>query len=428
MRRRPVTRPPLALPRALAAAGLATTTLLALSAVPGGAASADSPADLSAGTTVNSAEAAVTATATFNDPGGDTAAQNRIRDHVVDLVNRAESGSTISVGMYNFTDDNVSAALAAASARGVGVRILLDHTTRVTTGGEYDTLAAKLGTDRTKNSWVYACPAGRGCLGDRKLPGDPDGAINHNKFFLFSATGGAKNVVVQSSANLTGVQRTDLFNNAVTLPDSGLYAVYQAYFADLLAYGTSAKGLDHYYKTPTASPYKAYFFPRKEAAGASYDSDASTDTVKLILDNVDCAGGATKIRMAANLFTRREVASKLVALKNAGCGVYLAHDGAPGSMGAGVESIVSGKLTQRVQCYEDRGANVAKAGLHSKYLLVEGVYDGVSGRKLVWTGSHNYTYPALRANDETLLKIDVPALYDQFRANHDRLMTYCAGS
>ncbi|BAU83735.1 hypothetical protein SLA_2818 [Streptomyces laurentii] len=415
MRRRPATRPPLA----LAAATIATTGLLALSAVPGSAAPAE-PA------LAEPEAAAVTTTATFNDPGGDAGARNRIRDHLVDLVKRAESGSTISVSMYTFTDDDVTAALAAATARGVGVRVLLDHTTLTTSGGEYDALARALGTDRTKNSWVYACPAGRGCLGDRRLPSDPDGAINHNKFFLFSATGGAKNVVVQSSANLTGVQRTDLFNNAVTIVDSGLYGVYQDYFADLLSYGTAGAGLDHYYKTPASGPYKAYFFPRKEAPGTAYDADASTDTVKLILGNVDCAGG-TQVRMAANLFTRREVASKLVDLKNAGCGVYLAHDGTPGSTGAGVESILSGRLTRRVQCYEDRGADTAKAGLHSKYLMVEGTYAGVPGSKLVWTGSHNYSYPALRANDETLLKIDVAALYDQYRANHDRLMEYCAG-
>jgi phosphatidylserine/phosphatidylglycerophosphate/cardiolipin synthase-like enzyme len=415
------------MPLALAAATLATTGLLALSTVPGNATPATTSAATPAATPADTEAAAVTTTATFNDPGGDTAAQNRIRDHIIGLINQAESGSTITVSMYNFTDNETSAALVAAKARGVGIRVLLDHTTLATSGNEYAALADKLGTDRTKSSWVYACPAGRGCLGARKLPSDPDGAINHNKFFLFSATGGAKNVVVQSSANLTGVQRTDLFNNAVTIVDSGLYDIYRAYFADLLSYGTAPTGLDHYYKTPATGAYKTYFFPRKEAAGTSYDADASTDTIKLILDNVSCTSG-TKVRMAANLFTRREVATKLVALKNAGCGVYLAYDGTPGSMGAGVESILSGKLTQRVQCYEDRGANAAKAGLHSKYLMVEGTYDGVAGRKLVWTGSHNYSYPALRANDETLLKIDVPALYDQYRANHDRLMAYCAGS
>ncbi|MFJ9829637.1 phospholipase D-like domain-containing protein [Streptomyces sp. NPDC101160] len=397
-----------------------TRPLLALAAAAGLLTAAPAPA--------GAAPAPVTTTATFNDPSGDATAQNRIRDHIADLVGRAEPGSTISASMYNFTDDTVAAALAAARTRGVNVRVILDHTTLTTPGNEYANLARDLGTDRTQGSWVYACPAGRGCIGTRQLPDDPDGAINHNKFFLFSATGGAKDVVVQTSANLTGLQRTDLFNNAVTVVDSGLYGIYQSYFADLLAYGTSPTGLDHYYRTPSSGPYKAYFFPRKEAAGTAYDSDASTDTIKLILDNVDCAGGATQVRMAANLFTRREVATKLVELRNAGCTVILAHDGAPGSMSTDVESILYGRLTKRVQCYEDRGTGVNKAGLHSKYLLVEGTYAGVAGKKLVFTGSHNYTYPALRSGDETLLKIDDPALYDLYRANHDQLMTYCAGS
>ncbi|MFD5324567.1 phospholipase D-like domain-containing protein [Streptomyces sp. NPDC127092] len=375
------------------------------------------------------AEAPVTTTATFNDPSGDATAQNRVRDHITDLIGRAPAGSTITAGLYTFTDDSVTDALGAAKTRGVNVRVIVDHTSATMAGGEYDRLVTRLGTDRTQGSWVFACPAGRGCIGSRQLPGDTDGAINHNKFWLFSSTGGADDVVVQTSANMTGVQRTDLFNNAVTIVDSGLYGIYQAYFADLLHHGSSTGGLSHYYKTPTSptGPYKAYFFPRQEAAGSSYDSDASTDTVKLILDNVSCAGG-TQVRMAANLFTRDEVASKLVALKNAGCSVILAHDGAPGSMSAGVESVISGKLTQRVQCYEDRGTGVAKAGLHSKYLLVEGTYDGVAGRKLVWTGSHNYTYPALRANDETLLKIDNAALFGLYKTNHQYLMSYCAGS
>ncbi|MFI8827602.1 phospholipase D-like domain-containing protein [Streptomyces sp. NPDC053431] len=391
---------------------LALTAAVGLLAVPSPAGAADAP---------------VTTTATFNDPSGDATAQDRIRAHVVDLIGRAPAGSTITAGLYTFTDDSVTDALGTAKSRGVNVRVIVDHTSVTMTGGEYDRLAARLGTDRTQGSWVFACPAGRGCIGSRQLPGDADGAINHNKFWLFSSTGGASDVVVQTSANMTGVQRTDLFNNAVTVVDSGLYGIYQDYFADLLSYGSTTAGVSHYYKTPASGPYKAYFFPRKEASGTTYDNDASTDTVKLILDNVGCAGG-TQIRMAANLFTRDEVASKLVALKNAGCSVILAHDGYPGSMSSGVESIISGKLTQRVQCYEDRGTGVAKAGLHSKYLLVEGTYDGVAGRKLVWTGSHNYTYPALRANDETLLKIDNGALYDQFKANHQYLMSYCAGS
>ncbi len=370
----------------------------------------------------------VTDSTTFNDPSGAAADQDRIRDHIVDLINQTQAGSQITVSMYTFTDDVVSGALVAAKQRGVAVRIIVDHTTVTMAGGEYTTLANGLGTDRGQSSWVMACPAGRGCIGTRVLPSDTDGPINHNKFFLFSQVGGANDVVVQTSANMTGTQRTDLFNNAVTIVDPGLYSIYQAYFADLLSHGAGS-GLSDYYKTPssTTGPYKAYFFPRKEASGASYDNDASTDTVKLILDNVSCSGG-TQIRMAANLFTRDEVAKKLVSLVGAGCSVYLAADGAPGSMGTAVTNTLYGKLTKRVECYENRAGDSTKVGLHSKYLLINGTYDGVANRKLVWTGSHNYTYPSLRANDETLLKIDDPAVYDQFKANHDYLMSYCAGS
>ncbi|MFG3497832.1 phospholipase D-like domain-containing protein [Streptomyces sp. NPDC047928] len=406
-----------------------TTWLLGLLSAAGLIAGTAAPGSTAPGAVVRGEvqPAAVTTTATFNDPAGGTAAQSRIRDHITGLIGQAPAGSTITVVMYTFTENAVTDALAAAKARGVHVKVILDHTSSVMTGGEYSRLAAALGTDRTRSSWVYACPAGRGCVGTRKLPGDSDGAINHNKFFLFSSTGGADKVVVQTSANMTNTQRTDLFNNAVTIVDAGLYDIYQAYFTDLLSYGTSATGLDHYYRTPASGPYKAYFFPRREAAGTAYDNDASTDTVKLILDNVGCAAG-TRVRMAASLFTRDEVAAKLVALKNAGCSVTLAHDGASGSTSAAVENVLYGKLTKRVQCAENRDGGLPKVGLHSKYLLVEGTYNGTPGRKLVFTGSHNYTYPALRANDETLLRIEHAGLYDRFRADHDHLMEYCAGS
>ncbi len=43
--------------------------------------------------------------------------------------------------------------------------------------------------------------------------------------------------------------------------------------------------------------------------------------------------------------------------------------------------------------------------LHSKYLVFESYYNGAADQKVVWTGSHNYTRPALRFSDEVLLRI-----------------------
>ncbi|WP_189827761.1 phospholipase D-like domain-containing protein [Streptomyces finlayi] len=367
------------------------------------------------------AAAAVQTTATFNDPAGDTAAQSRIRDHVKGLIEGAAEGSTITAGLYSFTDEQVSGALTAAKKRGVNVRIVIDNAS-TGKGGQYDVLKTALGTDQSKASYVTNCGADRGCIGHRELvDGSEDGSINHNKFWTFSETGGTKNVVVQASANMTSLQRTDLFNNAVTIVDSALYGVYQDYFADL----AKRKVNNNYYKTPSAGAYKTYFFPRQEAAGKKWNADASTDTVALILGNVDCKAG-TEVRVAANLFSRREVAGKLVSMEAAGCTVRLAGDGGA-STSDDVRKILAGKIADRVECAEKReGKN--PVGLHSKYVLINGTYEGRAGRKLVFTGSHNLSYAALRANDETLLKIDDAGIYDQFKANHQQIMSYCKGS
>ncbi|WP_318275498.1 phospholipase D-like domain-containing protein [Streptomyces pharetrae] len=388
--------------------------------------------------------AAVTVTpgAVFNDPAGTAADQNRIRDNLVSLIGDAPAGSSVRMAMYTFTDGPVRDALIAAKNRGVSVQVILDHfsSETVTVGGELETLRTALGTDRTQPSWLLDCGRNRGCIGTRPLTksdGSPDYPINHNKFVLFSHTGGADNVVVQTSFNLTTHQRERLHNNAVTLVDKGLYDIYRAYFDDQVAHAAGA-GLSHYYKTPisTTNPaYKAYFFPRKETSGTTYQTDASTDTVKLILDKVNCAAGS-EVRIAANLFYRTHIADKMVSMVDAGCSVILAHDSDPNgggdgvnSMGRTVEGILSGQLTQRVECWETPPAGrTGNIGLHSKYLLVNGTYEGVAGKKIVWTGSHNYSYQALRSNDETLLKIDNAAVFDQYKANHVQLMSYCAGS
>ncbi|MFD7121321.1 phospholipase D-like domain-containing protein [Streptomyces sp. NPDC059922] len=383
--------------------------------------------------------APVTTGAIFNDPAGTTAQRDRIRNHVVSLIDGSPAGSSIGLSLYTFTDDSVRKALIAAKERGVAVRALLDYKSHetVTAGGEYENLAAALGTDRARPSWVMSCPSNRSCVGNRTIGSR---AINHNKFFLFSRTGGAENVVVQTSANMTGTQRTDLFNNAVTIADPGLYDNYAAYFSDQLRYGAAGPGLATYYRTPSSATdpaYKTYFFPRRETSGTDYRKDPATDTVKLLLDKVACSSTRhSEVRMAANLFYRDQIASKLVAMKKAGCLVYLAGDGNPNGGGTGVPSLgrtvtslVSGKLTRRVECWEDPPTSGApKIGLHSKYVLVKGTYEGVANKKIVWTGSHNYSWQALRSNDETLLKIDDAVIHDQYKANHDQLMRYCAGT
>ncbi|MEV7421503.1 phospholipase D-like domain-containing protein [Streptomyces sp. NPDC091212] len=388
-------------------------------------------ASLLAAPTVAQAADTVPLTSTFNHPAGTGAEQNAIRNQLVSLIQRSPSGSRIDGSIYLFTDTTVSAALVAAKERGVKVKMIIDGDSVDTGGSQYDTLKAGLGTTLSADSWVLACPVPRGCLGNRKLNADHTGAINHNKFFLFSQVGDTDGVVFQTSANLTTTQRTKYFNNAVTIPDagSGLYTTYRAYWEDLKKHGSSGSGLDHYYKTQQSGKYKTYFFPRKEDSG-TYDKDPSTDTIVSLLKNVSCAGGVTRIRVGMYAFTRVQVADKLVSLKQAGCRVDLLHNDESGNLGTAVGNAVKGNLTTVSRCKgttQNADGTTRAIGVHSKYLLIEGTYLDATGRKLVFTGSHNYTFPNLRSYDETLLKIDNAAVYDTFKANFESMRTgsYC---
>ena len=58
--------------------------------------------------------------------------------------------------------------------------------------------------------------------------------------------------------------------------------------------------------------------------------------------------------------------------------------------------------------------------LHSKYMLIDAEWRGAR-QKIVLTGSHNYTGPALTSNDETLLVIANPLIFDAFWDNWNTL-------
>lgn len=393
--------------------------------------------------------------ATFNDPGKTAPRpaglspsawgnQNAVRDQLIDLIRRAQSGSLVRGSVYLFTDDEVRKALLARKAD-LRIQLVLDADTATAAGGEYANLAAALGKAEygqsvdadTAGSFVVACPQGRGCIGNRVLPpasgtGEGESAINHNKFFLFEKVGTTANVVFQSSANLTTNQRVGMYNNAVTIPDADLYQEYDRYWKQLLAHGTHGAGLSDNYTTKNIGPYATYFFPRVEsdgdpAPGSPVDprGEASTDTVVSLLDNVDCASApAPQIRIGMYAFTRTQVAEKLSTLRAAGCNIRVAYNGDRGNVGTTVKNILAtAGLDELRTC---TGTEAGGLGIHSKYLLIKGTYLGVPGRGIVFTGSHNYTYPNLRSQDETLLKIENAAVYEAFRENFDT--TLLAGS
>ncbi|MFF0821275.1 phosphatidylserine/phosphatidylglycerophosphate/cardiolipin synthase family protein [Micromonospora haikouensis] len=343
------------------------------------------------------AVAAVTSGAVFNNPTV-ASQQYAIVEHVQRLIQGAASGSTIRVAMYHFTLTRVSNDLSAAYDRGANVRVVVDSQSRsypAVTG-----LIAKLGTNRAAASWVTVCTTDRACIGNLGTP------IMHNKFFLFSDTLGSTNVLVQSSANLTNDNAERYWNNAVTIVgNTAVYNSYVTYHGDLAA---QVKNND-YYRTTSSGTAKSYFFPR---AGTTQD----TDTIyNMLNENVTCEGntstgtetGRTIIRIGMWHFSRNPIATKLRELADQKCWVEVVYT----ETDTDVRNILSGH--DRIKLYQITGDYI----VHSKYMLIEGTYDGQKDTKWAVTGSHNYSNAALRENDEALLRIQSATIHDQYRSN-----------
>lgn len=323
--------------------------------------------------------------AIFSRRSDTNAGDTTIEDRIVQLIDAAVPGSRIRVAIYTFTRSPPSAALIRAQARGVDVRVVMDGGADGF-GSEVDTLRTGLGAAN-----VHLCDApGTSCIGT---------GIMHHKTFLFSELAdGSTNVVVQASHNLT-TNQLSMHNNAVIIRgDAALFAGYERTWNDLWA---DVEDPNYYRIDDGDSATRVYFFPRNSGG----------DTSVSILDNVTCDATA-RIRVAMAFFTnaRLEVASALAARAREGCDVRVVAGDAEIPLGSSVASTLTAASVE-VTRYPDRGG----WGLHSKYMLIDAVYAGSSGhRRLVFTGSHNWTGPALTGNDETQLRVEDPAVFAGF--------------
>lgn len=332
--------------------------------------------------------------ATFNVPSGSPREQNAIASHLDVLAAGVPRGSLIRVAVYRFTSPAFARTLVEAKERGVRVRLVLDAS--AAHGATYRKLARALGRSRARSSWVTVCH--HGCVGN---------GIMHNKFFLFSRAGADRDIVVQSSANLTTSNRVNAWNNAVTFSDPKIYAAYVRYFDALAA-------RRHYgYHVTHSGKYTLFTFPRKGRTRKS-------DTLYTQLGHVGCAA-RTSVNMTTFSLTRVDVARRLWSLAHQGCDVRIIYT----NLGRSARRILTRhggpRLLSSHYSYLDevRGREV-EAYVHSKYLAIGGTYAGHE-RRLVITGSPNATRPGLRANDEAMLQIDDAAIYGAYATNFARL-------
>jgi phosphatidylserine/phosphatidylglycerophosphate/cardiolipin synthase-like enzyme len=329
----------------------------------------------------------------FNSPVSGAAKQEAISSRIAGLIAGTPKGGQIAIAMYHFSSLDTAAQLIAAARRQVSVHVVLDHESTAFTA--YKRLKRGLGGDTKKPSWVVVCDEDRGCIGPE---------FNHNKFFLFSSTRGARDMVVQTSANATDAARDTQWNDALVLQNPAVYAAYLAYFRDL----TARRHSPNYHRTVQAGKYRLDFFPW-----------AKGDPISQALDQVSCAGG-TYIKLSLGHFTWEPIARRLWELDNAGCRVQVVFD-IVGRAAIDALTKKGGKYGNPETRYLTEGGRTTY--VHSKYLLIDGLYQG-RPQKVVFMGSNNYTTVGFHGHDEAMITVADPQLESRYVGNFDAVFEH----
>ena len=338
-----------------------------------------------------------TAGATFNDPTGSRSQQTVLMDQIIAAVNNVPSGSVIRFVAYSFDYQPMVDALLAAKKRGAQVRLLIDSHTET---AQIRQLRSALGTGTSDGSYLRTCKYS--CMANQP-------SFIHSKLYLFSRTGGATRVSMNSSANPaeTGVSRS--WNNTyTTVGDKTIYDANLDNFNDMLPDKTNTD----YYHTVESGNLKEYFFPR---AGSTKNSD----TLYNILNDVSCP---STIRVTTYFWTsaRLYLAEKLSALKKAGCKVEVIYPDGPGGQDTIYPEVTAELLDGDIDTWNTR----PKKGfyVHNKLILIDGTYQGVAGQQLVYATSQNLTLTSLRESNEVMLRIpNNPSVYGAYLGNFQQI-------
>lgn len=365
--------------------------------------------------------------AVFNNPTGNQAARWRIVDTIVRSIKNARPGSRLMFSTFLMDSRAGADALVAARRRGVQVQIVMDGDDARTgqarkiaravnkdnrprrTGVDKDGVPLRWGKDK---SFVVFCEGS--CRG-------PGGANLHAKFYAFSRTGSARDVVMVSSSNLNAGGAVRGWNDLYVMKDRPvLYKQYAKIHAEM-AQDTS-QDRDGY-REQVAGAVTSRFYPRLKG----------TDPVLQDLAKVRCRGanggagrnGHTAINIsmfAWNSDRGMKIARRLVELDRNGCDVSIVY-GAPSAKIRDylADSARRGGVKLWDSRYDRDEDGLFDLRVHHKYMLINGVYGGDRSAWRVHTGSQNWGKGTLRRGDDNTINIVGRGAYRQYIRDWDKV-------
>lgn len=348
--------------------------------------------------------------ARFNDPSGSRAAVNTSMIHIRKAIASARRGSVIRIATYTHNRADITDALLdACRKRNVTVQVVLNdnHTSQTT-----NRLRRVLGTN-TDPHWNDAC-------NPRRKPADPasekqphpdpsfvkicfqscrKGAGNqHMKFFLFSRTGEAENVVMVGSTNTTRWAAKVHFNDLFTQTGrADMFADYSKIHGQM---AQDRRVRNPYWKVQHGDLVTEF---------GGVVRRGSRDPIARRLSAVSCAGGTT-IRIVMYAWTGDRglyLARRVAELRRKGCNVRAILSGASAdvknALRSGGVAIRSADMDLDGNASTGFGDTRWDRFTHEKWMALDGTWNG-SRQQVVWTGSENWSGLGY-INDEVTITI-----------------------
>jgi hypothetical protein len=291
----------------------------------------------------------------------------------------------IRMTTWSFDDTGMRTALVRAAQRGVQVQVIgAQQVNQKLHRKEWNSLRKALNSPwaRSKGNVVRQCRGS--CRGSGGTP--------HSKFFLFDdvASGHYRNVVVQTSMNLTKFAQTGQWNQATTMWNKTVFDQFMTIFNE------SARN-----RNLGNSAYRRYTIPGVVSSIFYPGGGLRRDPVLQALSQVQCTGagsggvnGRTRIRVIqyAIYETRgNAIAKRLRQLWNAGCNVGVIYSVTSRPVLAILRSHSGrGPVPMRQSVIKNGAGDVVKYN-HSKWVAISGNYGGSPSTWTVVNGSSNWS-------------------------------------
>ncbi len=246
------------------------------------------------------------------------------------------------------------------------------------------------------------------------------GGNMHSKFFLFSRTGKASNVVMVSSSNLNRGGAVLGWNDLMVM--KGRPKSYQGYTRIHREMTEDTRAGDGKVEI-SDGPYLSRFFPMR-------DANRSNDPTLRDLRRIRCRSELGPTAVNVSMFywkgTRGNyLATELLDLAREGCRVSIIY-GAPSLQIA--ERLRTAARNRLIKLYDSRwdfnGDGFNEVRTHAKYVLVKGRVGTDRRAFRVWTGSQNWVAGSLSRGDEVTLNIAKAPVYRQYLRNWVRIRNH----